>query len=262
MRLQILSDLHIEGDDRFQIPNIKSDLIILAGDIHRGIKAAEWSIEQSNKLNKPIMQIAGNHEYYGLYYENVNRELEEITKNTKVMFLHNKSFIWPAWGKGKAIRFLGTTLWSNFRGLGDQYLNEAKNDAQRWISDYSKIMYMGHRITPDDTEKFYMEATAFLYKELAKPFIGKTVLITHHGPSPKCHNSQRHGLPNPLSTYFWSDLEDLIIPAKIDLVIYGHTHSNLRFEVNGVPVICNQKGYPNENKFEPNDFDINYTIEV
>ena len=86
----------------------------------------------------------------------------------------------------------------------------------------------------------------FLYKELAKPFNGKTVLITHHGPSPKCHNRQRHGLPNPLSTYFWSDLEDLIIPAKIDLVIYGHTHCNLRFEVNGVPVICNQKGYPNE----------------
>ena len=84
MRLQILSDLHIEGDDRFQIPNIKSDLIILAGDIHRGIKAAEWSIEQSNKLNKPIMQIAGNHEYYGLYYENVNGEIEEITKNTKL----------------------------------------------------------------------------------------------------------------------------------------------------------------------------------
>ncbi|HWY33962.1 MAG TPA: hypothetical protein VNX68_04905, partial [Nitrosopumilaceae archaeon] len=70
------------------------------------------------------------------------------------------------------------------------------------------------------------------------------------------------GLANPLSTYFWSDLEDLIVPDKIDLAIYAHTHSNLRFKVNGVPVVCNQKGYHNENNFTPEDFDLNYIVEV
>ena len=54
------------------------------------------------------------------------------------MFIHNKTFIWPAWGKNKAVRFLGITLWSNFRGLGEQYLDEAKQDAKQWISIIEK----------------------------------------------------------------------------------------------------------------------------
>lgn len=257
MKLQILSDLHLEFNNYdWNIPILNSSLVILAGDIGVGIKSPRWAIEQSKKLNKEIILIFGNHSYYNQYYENLKIQTKEMCQGTEVYFLDNNSIII------NGIRFLGTTLWSNFRGLGDQYIEEAKQDAARWITDYRLIHYKDRLITPNDTEKFYFEAVDWLYNELAKPFKGKTVLIVHHGPSPKCHNDQRHGLPNPLSTYFWSDLEDLIIPNKIDLVIYGHTHSNLRFQVNGVPVVTNQKGYRGENNQSTEDFNINYVVEV
>lgn len=267
MKLQILSDLHREGYN-FDIPDIQSDLIILAGDIDKGTDGVRWAIDESERLNKPIIYIFGNHEFYNGYYENIIKEALELAKaSTKVEVLHNKSFILPDFTStsprsGTKIRFLGTTLWSNFRGLGEQHITEAKEQSEVWISDYRKIRYMGKKLTPSDTEKFYMEAVDWIYKELAEPFKGKTVLITHHGPSPQCHNKDRHGQATPLSTYFWSDLEDLIVPDKINLVVYGHTHSNLRFEVNGVPVVCNQRGYHGENYYNSKDFDINYTVIV
>ncbi len=39
------------------------DRVVLAGDIHNGPAALHWA--RSAFPDKPIVQIAGNHEYYG-----------------------------------------------------------------------------------------------------------------------------------------------------------------------------------------------------
>jgi predicted phosphodiesterase len=260
MKLHILSDLHREFGGNFQIPKTDANLIILAGDIDKGLAGVNWAFNESQRLGKQIIYVPGNHEYYGYTYKNPNIDLPNLSLdsslNSNVWILNNQLVV------TKGIRFLGTTLWSNFRGLGDNNYLQAKEDASTFISDYYQIRYNGINLTPNDTERFYNEALTWLHEELDKPFDGKTVLITHFGPSPQCHNWERHGKPEPVSAYFWSDIEDLIQPNKVDLVIYGHTHSNLRFEINGVPVICNQKGYKNENTISDTDFNPEYVIEI
>lgn len=61
MKLHILSDLHLENEG-FTIPETNADVIVLAGDIHEGTRAIPWIKEQTDK---PVIYVAGNHEYYG-----------------------------------------------------------------------------------------------------------------------------------------------------------------------------------------------------
>lgn len=81
---------------------------------------------------------------------------------------------------------------------------------------------------------------------MAKPFDGPTVVVTHHGPSPKCHDYDRYGEPDLYTPSFWSNPEDLMKPDRVALWIYAHTHTNKRLELNGVHVVTNQRGYSGE----------------
>lgn len=84
-------------------------------------------------------------------------------------------------------------------------------------------------------------------------FDGKTVVVTHHGPSIACeHTFFGH---TDFAPAFYSNLPNLM--TKSDLWVYGHTHSNLDININNTRLISNQRGYPNENM---NDFNLNLKI--
>ena len=97
MNIQLLSDLHNEflrnrpsvsghqwsGD----IPQTDADVIILAGDIDIGMKGAEWAVLESKRLEKPIIYILGNHEFYGHEYFELKNRIAEYCQGTNV-------FIW------------------------------------------------------------------------------------------------------------------------------------------------------------------------
>jgi predicted phosphodiesterase len=58
MRLQILSDIHLEfGERKFELDN--PDLLILAGDIHLGTKGVSWIRGLTNDI--PVIYVLGNH---------------------------------------------------------------------------------------------------------------------------------------------------------------------------------------------------------
>src|SRR5690554_55923 len=66
MKIQVFSDIHVEcrADKSFQIPYSNSDLVVLAGDIGEGLLGITWAADQSQRLGKPVLYTAGNHEYY------------------------------------------------------------------------------------------------------------------------------------------------------------------------------------------------------
>ena len=68
MRVQILSDLHLEFGP-FTVEKIDRDLLILAGDIHVGEKAIDF-IEKQLEIS-PVIYILGNHEFYNNEYHQV-----------------------------------------------------------------------------------------------------------------------------------------------------------------------------------------------
>ena len=68
MKLQILSDLHLEMVRPayvWRISETTAGLIILAGDIGVGTAGVRWAITEAERLGKTAIYVPGNHEYYG-----------------------------------------------------------------------------------------------------------------------------------------------------------------------------------------------------
>ena len=59
-----------------------------------------------------------------------------------------------------------------------------------------------------------------------------------------------HHKKSPLNTAFAVDLHDYIADSRIDVWIYGHSHTNIDTEINGTKVVCNQLGYVQRGEHE------------
>jgi predicted phosphodiesterase len=62
MKIRLLSDLHLEFQD-WVPPKSDADVIVLAGDIHPGVRGVEWA-RRSFPMS-PVVYVPGNHEFYG-----------------------------------------------------------------------------------------------------------------------------------------------------------------------------------------------------
>ncbi len=75
----------------------------------------------------------------------------------------------------------------------------------------------------------------------AQPFDGKTVVVTHHAPSPRSvHPRYAQDLLTPA---FASDLEGLMDASRVALWIHGHTYEAFDYRVHGTRIVCNPRGY-------------------
>jgi len=72
MKVQLLSDLHIEFED-YSYPESDCDVVVLAGDIHTKDRGVKWAID--NIKDKPVIYVLGNHEYYTKTYPKLAIEL-------------------------------------------------------------------------------------------------------------------------------------------------------------------------------------------
>jgi len=97
MLIQLLSDLHNEflrnGDPNKShqwfgtIPTTNADVIVLAGDIDIGTKGVEWAIRESQRLEKKIIYVLGNHEFYRQVYSDLLEKMAGLCENTNVYVL-------------------------------------------------------------------------------------------------------------------------------------------------------------------------------
>jgi predicted phosphodiesterase len=68
MKLQILSDLHLEmvkPPYSWRIPESAAEVVVLAGDIGVGVMGVKWAVGEAERLQKCAVYVPGNHEYYG-----------------------------------------------------------------------------------------------------------------------------------------------------------------------------------------------------
>lgn len=265
MKIQLLSDLHNEflrGSSPVlshgwsgSIPQTESDLIILAGDIDTGTKGIEWAISESDRLCKKIVYIPGNHEYYGHEYFDLAEKMSALCEGHDVYCLNPGVFIQDD------LRIIGATLWTDYRVNVSFPQDLSMFYIERSLSDHRRITFntgqLFRRFVPADALALHLEELSWIVQELNKPFEGKTVIVTHHGPHPVC---QHPAFPvNELSAAFHSDLSSVIETNEIHLWAYGHTHSNLDEVVSDTRIVANQAGYPGENV---NDFDASFIIEL
>jgi predicted phosphodiesterase len=276
MKLLILSDLHAECEP-FELPQgLDYDVAILAGDIVApGRVAARWLRDPARFGDRPIVQIAGNHEHYESVMDQKLAEMRCQAEAHGIHFLDRDEVVIAG------VRFLGCTLWTDFglriddpgfagqpvRHLSDR--QRSMDACTRHLADYAAIRvddpYTSNsrgtrRLVPMDTLLIHRRHRAWLRRKLAEPFDGRTVVVTHHAPhrqslAPRFAEDWASG-------GFVSEMPAEFFDVPV-LWVHGHTHDSFDYRVGGCRVVCNPRGYVNwHGEFENKDFDPGWVVEL
>ena len=258
MRVQILSDLHIEFDGN-RIPPLAPDaeLIILAGDLAPVHTRRVGDIAKRWAGADRILYVPGNHEYYGSEIDIARREL------ARQCIQHGVTLLDPGAVTVNDGRFIGATLWTDFLLEGVAGEAWAHLEVGQGLSDFTgTIRYHGGpdgRFTTRESARRHAEHRAFIEAELKKAErSGLTpVVITHHAPSPRCirpwfENSR-------LNPGFASDLDALIARYQPPLWVHGHMHDPVDERLGDTRIIANPHGY---RRVEGHSFDPALVLEV
>ena len=253
MRLRILSDLHLEFfDGNRELPEVDADVVILAGDIHRESEGLAWARYRFPDM--PIIYVPGNHEFYGTCMPQLRGELAREAERLNIELLDNRAVTLDG------VRFYGTTLWTDFALYANdptQNPAHAESKALRYMPDFKIVQASpGITFTPLASRQLHAEALAWLESQLAQPFDGPKVVISHHAPLHGCIPGQYLG--DALSPAFASNLPHLM--GKMDVWVHGHVHEPIDMLRNGTRVIANPGGYPYE--FTPELFKPDWVIDV
>src|SRR5439155_17802720 len=151
-----------------------ADVVILAGDIARPKEGIAWA----SGFAKPVLYVPGNHEFYGDSIAGTVAELKRRCAGTRIQVLDNdEAFI-------ESVRFLGTTLWTDFMLFGEgENRAAAMREAQRLMRDFSRVRIGEAPFTPEASAVLFAQHAAWLERKLAERHAGQTVVITHHAPS-------------------------------------------------------------------------------
>lgn len=247
MKLHVLSDLHTEFAP-FELPDTGADVLVLAGDVGMGLSGLELAARWARV--RPVVYVAGNHEYYREAIPRLTRRLAAEAKGTGVHFLEDRAV------EVGGVRFLGCTLWTDFDLFGERaYSAQA---AQAAMNDFRLIRKDPEfrRFLPGDARQIHQKSIRWLVEALETPFDGPTVVVTHHAPG--LRSVQPHYRDHPVTAAYASDLEWLL-DGRAALWIHGHTHFSADYQVGGTRVLSNQRGYPDE---PAEGFDPQLVVEV
>jgi Icc-related predicted phosphoesterase len=248
LKLQILSDLHLEmmkPPYSWQIPETSAELIVLAGDIGRSALGVGWAIRETERLDKPIVYVPGNHEYYKESLTVAAGIMRGAARGSKVRVLDMDEFAW------NGVRFLGLTLWTDYSLFGRKRRTGVMKRADLFLNDH-RLINWPYGFTPGHALERHTQGRAWLEAKLADGWNGPTVVITHHAPSLLGTDTRFHS--DLLTAAFVSNLEDVIQHFSPPLWVHGHTHHCIQYMIGSTRVVSNQKGYPHEpatGQFDP-----------
>lgn len=250
MKLQLLSDLHLEVHPQLQItPAPGADLLVLAGDIG-SYQPGSRIIEPDFGLTRfsprhgwpmPVLYVPGNHEYDNADFDTVHARLRELCEALDILWLERESRVI------EGVRFIGTTLWADFDALVEpaDTMTEAlrkRGKAMRAANFYlekAATLRSGEIFLADALREHSLTCQAWLRNALAQPFDGPTVAITHFAPT-LASADPRYGL-SPGTAGFCNSLDELLPSA--DFWLHGHLHHAFDYVKNGCRVVANPLGY-------------------
>ena len=256
MRLQLLSDLHLETERFEPAPAPDAEALVLAGDVD-----ATWAgFERFANWPVPVLLVAGNHEFDFREWNGAWPQLRTHVERFGIRLLERETT--ELTGRdGRRVRLLATTRWSDF----DLFGPAQRERAQRSAAYFMRLMSATRDGAPFDTEAVRAEALAcrqWLAEALLRPHdCDATLVVTHFGPSVRSADP-RYGR-QPSTACFCND-DDELIPLA-DVWLHGHLHCCHGYRVarpqgGFTRVVCNARGL--ESKGEGEDFDPLCVIEV
>ncbi len=260
MRIQLFSDLHLERYPHF-VPAVRddTDVVVLAGDIGSyqsgsRLETPDFGLERFSPLRAGatparVLYIPGNHEFDGLEFDEAYARLRATCEGLGIEWLDRETII------VERVRFIGTTLWSDFDALAlrEQDLTkqlQRRDKAFRAANYYlskNTTLKDGAPVLADGIRAMSLDCQDWLRGALALPFDGATVAVTHFAPSLQSADP-RYGL-TPGTAGFCNGLDALFPQA--DVWMHGHLHCAndyvVRGEEGGRPwscrVVANPLGY-------------------
>ena len=249
-----MSDLHMElWDNSRYIKATKfeanGDVLVLDGDtfyLRDTIAPQKKFWNWASKSFRQVLLVPGNHEFYG------NSNVTERGDSWEWMFRKNVGYLYNKVVRIDDTDFILTTLWSRILEP-DMYL------VQRGMDDFRQIMYDGHRFTPDDFNLEHEKCLKFLKQAVDASTAKHIVVVTHHLPTLQVVAVQHKG--SVLNSAFATELGNFIADSRIDVWIYGHSHTNIDTTIGNTRIVCNQLGYVSYNEHLTNGFEPNKVIE-
>jgi Calcineurin-like phosphoesterase len=256
LKIQLLSDLHLETDASFvAMPAPDADLLVLAGDVGSYqtrrdgsvMDEPDWGLRRFSPLPQhagwpvPVLFVPGNHEYDGLEMDEVHDGLRRACDRLGIVWLERETL----WVEG--VRFVGTTLWSDYDALVPAGATETERLRGREKAFRAANFYLhkmagrrgGALFDAAAMRELALDCQAWLRGVLAQPHAGPTVVITHFAPT--LHSADpRYGL-SPGTAGFCNALDDLL--PKADVWLHGHLHCPTDLTVGRCRIVANPLGY-------------------
>jgi len=224
MKIQLLSDLHLESEEFDPVPQAGAELLVLAGDIDSTwqgyARFAAWPV--------PVLVVAGNHEFDGRDLSVAWPELRRHCAGFGLTLVEREAVVLTA-RDGARIRFVGSVRWCDFEVFGPA----GRARALRAGVYFQRVMAAALDGLPFDAAAVRREALAcrdWLAAALQEPCQGRwdrTVAITHFAPSLRSADP-RYG-PLPSTASFCNADDDLLRHASVWL--HGHLHCRHDYRV-------------------------------
>ena len=229
MRIQLLSDLHLETEAYEPTPAPGAELLILAGDID-----STWrELDRFERWPTPVLFVAGNHEFDRRELDEAWPALRDRCGELGITLLEQRSVVLPD-AQGRRIRFVGTTRWSDFDVFGAADRDRAMRAATYFV-DVMRASRHGEVFDAAAVRDEALASRAWLSAELSTApgadSWDATVVITHYAPSLRSAD-RRYG-KQPGTASFCNADDDLLPHA--DLWIHGHLHCRHDYRVSHTP---------------------------
>ncbi|KVP16830.1 metallophosphoesterase [Burkholderia ubonensis] len=272
-RIVLHSDLHLESGP-FTLPPVPGGpaVAVFAGDVCSG-DGGPAALRALSDL--PTVYVAGNHEFWGGDYFERLAQIEARAKEQGIYFLENRAVVIHG------VRFLGATLWTNYGGGNEALMSyglwhmrdHLAISAASWWTDANKARFVKQfgehalekfegKFNPLLAMELHKKTRAWLKRELAKPFEGPSVVVTHHAPA--FDSLRRAGINeyalNPdawvrrmnddlgltkVGSYASEILPDLhykLREAGVLFWAHGHLHHAMHYGIHGIQVAANPRG--------------------
>ena len=252
MKIQIASDLHLEGRPR-QMPEADAftpvfdrQVLVLAGDIGTDLVAKNFLMRELDV--SPVIYVPGNHEYYS------KRNRSDIDQDWEAIAAQTPGLHYLA-GKGATIggvRFWGAPWYSDLWGTTDPSKHPT---ILRGVPDFWKPYDSAGEWDLAKHIQTHRAQTELLAEQAGKV----DVMITHWPPTLGAMHPSFKG--DELSPYFYNDHEDLVRQIGAGFWVSGHTHEAYTYQVGDTICVGNPTGYLGGDR-ESRLFGPDRTIEV
>jgi len=277
MRIQLLSDLHLECDPDFTPCSADDiDVLVLAGDIGSYqdgslLTGDDFGLSRFSPLCpaspwKRVLYLPGNHEFDSLDYASAYTDLRNTCTSLGIEWLESEIITIGS------VRFIGSTLWTDFESLARQEhtmtsqmraLEKAYRSANFYLNKHTTYQH-GAPMLAEDIRALGIASQTWLKNALAIPFDGTTIAVTHFAPTLKSADP-RYGL-TPGTAGFCNALDHLLPFAQVWL--HGHLHCPNDYTIDGnlngrswsCRVVANPRGYAD--KDEQASFQDPFVLEI